>query len=193
MSGEMVEAGHLGGYVAGGDPATYYPELWTWLVQGYGVQSVLDVGCGDGVAVRYFSDVLGIEAHGVDGVPQKDARISRHDYATEGTFFGGARNGGYADLVWSCEFVEHVEEQFVPNFLDSFRIAPLVLMTHAEPGQGGYHHVNCQMPSYWIGAMAAIGFKLDGELTDHTRQLAAWNENPWNHYRRSGLAFRRTS
>lgn len=181
----MVEAGHLGGYVAGGDPATFYPELWTWLVQGYGVKTVLDVGCGDGQAVSFFES-LGAHAIGVDGVQTHDW-VWQHDFTT------GPIVTQPFDLVWCCEFVEHVEEQYVPNFLATFKVAPLVLMTHAEPGQGGYHHVNCQMPSYWIGAMAAIGFKLDGELTHHTRQLAAWNENPWNHYRRSGLAFRKTS
>jgi hypothetical protein len=50
---------HLGGYVEGGDPATYYPDLWKWFVETLMVRSVIDVGCGDGVALKYFRDTLG--------------------------------------------------------------------------------------------------------------------------------------
>ena len=47
---------HLGGYIVGGDDATYYPHLWDWLVSARGVKSVVDVGCGEGHAARYFAD-----------------------------------------------------------------------------------------------------------------------------------------
>lgn len=95
----------------------------------------------------------------------------------------------WVDLVWSCEFVEHVEEQFVRNFLATFACAKYVLMSHALPGQDGHHHVNCRSADYWIGALAAIGYKHDETLTQVTRELAAQNTVPWNHYKRSGLAF----
>jgi SAM-dependent methyltransferase len=196
VTGEIVEAGHLGGYRAGGDEATFYPALWAWLVHDLGVRNVIDVGCGDGVAGRYFQ---GLGQHcsvlGIDGVPQDDQWILEHDYASgpldwKRTIpFAG---GGDADLVWSCEFVEHVEERYVPNFLETFAHGRLVLMTHATPGQDGYHHVNCRESEYWMGALAAIGYHFDDGLTRQARAIAALNPNPWNHFKRSGLAFRRT-
>lgn len=185
----MVQAGHLGGYVPGGDEATIYPDLWRWLVEGpLSVRTVVDVGCGDGVAVRAFRD-LGCLVRGVDGVPQDDTDIIEHDY-TKGPL--GADSGRFMhayQLVWSCEFVEHVEERYLPNFLATFKVGMYVLMTHADPGQPGWHHVNCRPADYWVGALAAAGFSLDPDLTATTRQLAAANPSPWNHYRRSGLAF----
>lgn len=184
--GSMCVQDHLGGFVIGGDPATYYPDLWKWLVHNLGVRSVVDVGCGEGHALKTFR-TLGCSVLGVDGVKQADPDIVVHDYT-----LGPFTNGWTFDLAWSCEFVEHVEEQYVPNFLATFKRAKIVLMTHAEPGQAGYHHVNCRSSDYWQGAMAAAGFRLDIQLSDQTRQVSRLNTNPWNHYARCGLAFRST-
>lgn len=186
-AGEFVTEGHLGGYVRGGDPATLYPDLWAWLVNIRGVKTVLDVGCGDGAALRAFRD-LGCSVIGIDGVAQDDEDIIQHDFAT-GPLLEDV--GDDYDLVWSCEVVEHVEERYLPNLLDSLTRGRLLLMTHAMPGQPGWHHVNCRTSDYWVGVMVTVGFHLDQELTRDTRALAAANLDPNNHYVRSGLAFRR--
>lgn len=183
---------HLGGYAPGGDPDTYYPDLWTWLVEGpEKIRSVLDVGCGDGVALDAFRS-MGCRVLGIEGIPQEDEDIIQHDFTEEAfvTAIADEKPDEF-DLVWSCEFVEHVEERFVGHFLATFACAPLVLMTHAEPGQNGWHHVNCQWPNYWIKRMESIGFDLDAKLTNRTRELARLSESKWNHYARSGMAFRR--
>lgn len=187
MSTADTTASHLGGYVSGGDPATQFPDLWDWLVWSLGVRSVLDLGCGDGQAVQHFRN-LGCDVLGIDGVPQDDIDIIQWDY-TEGAPVIDRE----FDLCWSCEFVEHVEERFMTNILDSMRHCDKVLITHAEPGQAGHHHVNCQAPTYWIEMLSTIGYRLDVQLSDQTRRLAAINQNPWNHYLRSGLAFRRVA
>lgn len=181
---EFVTEGHLGGYYADGDPATFFPELWEHCVTHLGVKSVIDVGCGSGIAVDYFVR-LGCDVLGVDGMAQENPRIVRHDYS-EGPY----RPSRKVDLAWTCEFVEHVEKRFVGNFMATLRDASVVLMTHADPGQPGHHHVNCQPSVYWIGAMEANGFIHDEALTAETRRLAALNLSPWNHYTRSGMAFR---
>lgn len=182
---------HLGGYCEGGDEATYYPELWDWLVNDYAVRSVLDVGCGEGHAVNYFR-TIGIElVLGIDGVAQPNGLIAQHDYTTgpvKGTVLRASGVDRF-DLCWCCEFLEHVEERYLPNVLKTFSIADTLLITHAFPGQSGHHHVNCRSADYWIGAMAAIGYQLDNKLTVVTRELASLNRNPYNHYLRSGMAF----
>jgi SAM-dependent methyltransferase len=180
---EYVTDGHLGGYVKGGDEATSYPDLWRWLVEALEISSVLDVGCGEGQALQFFRN-LGCTVQGIDGIPQPDPDIVQHDFTV-----GPRHLDRHFDLVWSCEFVEHVEERYMPNFLAAFKAGALVLMTHADPGQNGYHHVNCRPADYWIGAMAAAGLQLDVDLTAQTRALARFNTSPWNHYARSGLAF----
>lgn len=179
-----MEGSHLGGYVPGGDKATWYPEMWDWLVARIGIRSVLDIGCGDGQALGYFRE-LGCDVVGIEGVPQEDPAIRCWDYSD-----GAPEIGQTFDLGWSCEFVEHVEERYVPNILNSFAKCRVVLMTHAEPGQEGHHHVNCQPSAYWQGALAAIGYQEDAALTDVTRRLSSINTHPHNHFLRSGRAFR---
>lgn len=184
----LVTDGHLGGYVEGGDPATEYPDLWRWLVEdehGPQVRDVIDVGCGEGVTVDFFAG-LGCNVLGIDGMPQDHPLIVQHDF-TQGELRPRPHS---ADLVWSCEFVEHVEDAHALNYLDVFSVGRLVLMTHAVPGQPGWHHVNCREPAYWIALLASIGYTLDDDLTAETRQLAALNTHPANYYAATGLAFR---
>ena len=184
----MVTDGHLGGYIPGGDPDTTYPEMWDWLVDTWEVKSVLDVGCGDGAGALTHFKGRGIDAFGIEGIPQDNPLIYQHDYTT-GRFEEFQFN---VDLVWSAEFVEHVEEKYAHHFLADFARGRFVLMTHGEPGQPGWHHVNNQPADYWKGALAAIGYEYDEVLTFQARRLAGLNDRPYNHFKRCGLAFRRT-
>jgi hypothetical protein len=162
---------HLGGYWKGGDPNTLATALWRTVVADYSIRSVIDVGCGEGISTKYFSD-LGVEVVGIEGGKQAIKNslvprlIVRHDY-TKGPY----QPKRPVDLVWCCEFVEHVEERYVPNFLVTFAAAKYCLMTHAFPGQDGFHHVNCQLPEYWIRRLGSIGLRYDPQVTERLRGL----------------------
>jgi len=196
-----VDEAHLGGYVRSvsqprmhldatphGDESTWYPRLWQWLVEELGVRSVLDVGCGEGHAAGFFRDA-GCEVIGVDG--SREARLDSvipgdhvvHDFI-EGPFVPDRS----FDLVWSCEFVEHVDERFTHNFLASFAAGKRYLaMTFAPPGTGGWHHVNCRERSYWLDKMQRLGFEPDQALCDRARELAGHG-----HFSRTGEVFVRS-
>jgi hypothetical protein len=83
--------------------------------------------------------------------------------------------------------VEHVEEEFIPNFLATFEDARILMMTHGLHWQGGHHHVNCQRPEYWIEIVENAGFDFLGRETVESRDRAL--QHYWKH---SGLIFRRT-
>lgn len=176
---------HLGGYIVGGDEATLFPDLWTWIADELEVRSVLDVGCGEGQALSHFRKT-GRVVTGIDGIDQDDPDIVRWDYED-----GPRDTLNTYDLCWSCEFVEHVEEKYAPNFLADFARCDALMMTHAAPGQFGHHHVNCRPADYWVGMMAGIGLALDPWLTEKTRALSTANRSPLNHWHRSGLVFRK--
>jgi len=174
MSCGIEKEPHLGGYIVGltkhGDPNSYATELWDWMVDN-GIKSVIDVGCGEGHSTKYFID-KGIEALGVEGgenaynnSPVKD-KLVLHDY-TKGAFVTDKKY----DAIWSCEFVEHVEEKYVENFLSTFDCAENIFLTHAIPGQSGHHHVNCQLSQYWIEKIEKRGFKYDNEKSLMLRAL----------------------
>jgi SAM-dependent methyltransferase len=175
---------HLGGYIAGGDPWTWCPSLWAWLIERYAVKSVIDVGCGEGHALRWFRE-RGCRVHGIDGITQDDPDIEANDYTIgpSDSFFTSRDD---FDLCWCCEFVEHVEERHMPNYLPSLEQGRVIAMTHAEPGQPGWHHVNNQPAAYWKGVLAAIGYRFDWEATIEGRGKA-----PSTHFARSGMIFRR--
>lgn len=177
---------HLGGYRVGGDEATYFPELYLWAVNELKVESVLDVGCGEGQTLRFFEALLPGAVTGIDGVFQPHPAIHQHDY-TDDTFLVNQS----VDLVWCSEMLEHLDEQFLPNLLETFTSskAKLIMITHAFPGQAGHNHINCRNPQYWLGVFAAIGYRFDELLTAQAKAKAAFNQSPWNHFVRSGMVF----
>lgn len=174
------EVPHLGGYLKGGDAGSYYPSLWAWAAEHFKIGSVVDVGCGEGHAIRWFRDVSGCRVLGIEGIEQPDSDIIQHDYTS-----GPWRTRRKFDLCWSCEFVEHVEERYVTNFLATFRAAPLLMMTHAT-GTGGHHHVNAQQPDYWIDLLERDGWRFDWQLTQRARVFT-----PHGYFRDTGLIFLR--
>lgn len=158
-----------------GDPHTWCPDIWQKLIDQYAVKSMIDIGGCLGATARWFLD-RGIDAYLVEAFPpfveksyMPKERLFDHDY-TEGplpldrTF----------DLCWSAEFVEHVEERFMANFLATFAACKYVCLTHAVPNQGGYHHVNEQPTEYWIDKMKGIGFTFHAEETAAMRATADW-------------------
>jgi SAM-dependent methyltransferase len=192
LSAAIVAEGAVGGYCAGGDPATWYPALWTWLCRRYDVRSVLDVGCGEGHSARFLRG-LGCDVRGVDGSSRAiDASVIadavvRHDFR-DGPFFADRP----FDMVWSCEFVEHVAARFEQNVLRTLACATtLIALTHAFPGQPGHHHVNCRGNAYWIHRIEELGFRCAVDETRAARAVALRDCAEVNHFARSGLLFLR--
>jgi SAM-dependent methyltransferase len=191
---KMVKDGHLGGYIPGGDPGTWCPALWTWAIERFRVRSMLDVGCGEGHSARYFQ-ARGCAVLGVEGCSRALAdsvipgRVAAHDF-TRGPFIPPQP----FDLVWSCEFLEHVASRYEPNILATFaHAAKVILVTHAFPRQkDGYHHVNCRPSSYWIGRIESLGFTCHVPLTLEARTITLRDFSGVNHFARSGLVFVRS-
>ena len=190
--------GHLGGFVQSsanpapsgldvshGDPATWTPQLWDWCVAALGVTSVLDVGCGEGHCAHYFAS-LGCKVTGVDG----SATALQGSKISDRHFLHDFQQGPFApaepvDLIWSCEFVEHVYERYCKNFLHTFSFAKKYLMvTYAPPGQLGWHHVNCQPAEYWIERMQDVGCQFSKSLTRDARGQCSSG-----HFKTKGLVF----
>lgn len=178
-----TERPDLGGNIRYGDANTFAPILWNYLIDCFGVSSMLDVGCGEGHAVRFFAK-HGVHSHGIDGLLSNVQRavypIALHDLLS----------GPYimpVDLVWSCEVTEHIIPEKVDYFLETLANGKVVAMTHAQPGQAGYHHVNCQPDDYWISAMARYGYTL-ARTQPIFRQIAE-KELCQNYFQSSGLVF----
>lgn len=169
MSGTVIDEQRpdLGGNIRHGDMNTFHPKLWNLLIERFAIRSMLDVGCGEGHTVNFFQR-KGVLAHGIDGLISNVKRsvtpIALHDLLA----------GPYVmpvDFVWSCEVAEHIGEDKVHHLIETLANGNVVAMTHALPGQDGYHHVNLKDDAYWIDLMEKRGFVLD-QNNNAFRELA---------------------
>jgi SAM-dependent methyltransferase len=191
LSDKMAKAGHLGGYIPGGDDGTWFPRLWTWAIRRFELTSVLDVGCGEGHTAKFFLD-QGCDVLGIEGCAEAirhsaiPGKIALHDFTT-----GPMRPGRTYDLIWSCEFLEHVEARYVPNMMETFAHAgKAIMITHALPGQPGHHHVNCRPNSYWVREIERLGFACHiSDTLEARRASLPDNDVRINFFARSGLVF----
>ena len=154
---------HLGG----GEVRCWEDEgTLDWAIQTFNVKSMIDIGCGQACQVKLARE-KGLEAIGIDADPRvltPDLHI-KHDFAKEKFSIDQK-----FDLAWSCEFLEHVYEEYIPNYMPAFQSAKIVICTHAPPGRPGTHHVNCQTPDYWKDVFYQYGFRWDEQGTQMIRQ-----------------------
>jgi SAM-dependent methyltransferase len=181
----ITDANGLPGHLGGHENETHIDEgALDYLINRFGVKSYLDVGCGPGGMVE-LAHSKGLKSLGIDG----DFTLTRPDssrYVLHDFTVGPAPVEGLWDLGWSCEFLEHVSEQYMDNYMDAFMKCKRIVVTHAFPGQGGHHHVNEQDPNYWFQQFGKRGFLLDMVTTDRIRTASTMAER---YIRVSGMVF----
>jgi SAM-dependent methyltransferase len=184
----LPEGAHLGGFSFGSEPGTWAPEVWTELLRIYNPKKVVDLGAGEGQIAEWFAE-HGCDVLAVEGAPEAVKACRIRGLRTEQVDLTVRKpEVDDVDLVWCSEFVEHVEERHVAKILDTFAAAKVVALTHAIPGDFGYHHVNCKPSDYWIEKLAERGFRYREDLSDRLRSSA--NEKA-RCIRRSLLVFER--
>ena len=163
-----TEEFHLGGNIAEGDPFTFAPLVWNYLIHRFAIKSVLDLGSGLGYSSQYFFR-SGLQVIATDGLKENCAKSIYPSFycdITKSSLFCRV------DLVHCQEVVEHIEEAFLENLLQSLACGKFILMTHALPGQGGYHHVNEKPTEYWVEHLRRYNCHVLAEDTARVRKLA---------------------
>ena len=166
---------HLGGSIAGGDPYTYCPATWRYVLDRFCIRSVLDLGSGCGNASWWFHK-HGCQVLAVDGLVDSAGSAAYPTLAHDNTRGPVCTR---VDLVYCHEVVEHIEEQYLDHLLRSLMCGRYILMTHAIPGQPGYHHVNCQHPEYWLEHLGKRNCTLLLADTQRIRALAEKENSPY--------------
>jgi hypothetical protein len=170
---------HLGGHLGKTNLDT---TIITSIQDVFNIKTMIDIGCGPG-GMKQVAEALDIEWLGIDGdytLPNKD-EITIHDF-TEGPL----NLEGDFDLAWSTEFLEHVEEKYVANYMPVFAKARLAIVTAATPGTEGTHHVNCKDLMYWTKVFGQYGFKY---LENETAQLKSISNMRKDFFKRHGMVF----
>ena len=149
-------------------------------------KTFLDVGCGPGGQIEVAKS-FGLQAFGLDGDPimAKNPAVQLCDFSVTkvtSDILEALPESGYFDIGWSTEFLEHVDAEFIPNYMPAFALCKYVVITHATPGQGGYHHVNEQLFAYWEKIFAEYGLVHDKGLTKRIRKLSTMRTKKINHF-----------
>lgn len=116
---------------------------------------VLDVGCGPGIYVDALRRV-GVDADGIDPDPRcPHTRLSVFDDAF-------AQYANQYDLCLCLEVAEHIPAHLANDLVARLvSVAPVIVFSAAQPGQGGHGHINCQPPDYWAHKFACHNYVLD--------------------------------
>ena len=176
---------HLGGNFPNGDPATWCPSAWKFLIDKYQIKSAIDVGSGRGWEAKWFKE-QGVETIAIEGLQENV------DNAVHPTILIDLTEKYFenpVDFVNCIEVVEHIDEKYLNNLLTTICQGKYLLMTHAVPGQKGWHHVNCQPSEYWINHLSSRGYELLEDDSKTIQQLSAADGG--KHIARNGMVFRR--
>jgi len=166
---------HLGGHAG----KTHLDKMAiAWIKEKFLAKSFLDIGCGTGGMVEYATS-QGLDAVGIDGDHTlkrfDDSKFILHDFTN-----GPCPLSKQYDFGWSCEFVEHVYEKYIPNYIQSFQNCKVVMITYAPPGWVGHHHVNCQEEYYWIDKFKGYGLEYRKDWTEELRKISSMNTKKGN-------------
>ena len=144
-----------------------------YLKDTFNAKTYLDIGCGPGGMVE-LAEQIGLDSLGIDGDYTLD-RYNKNRFLIHDFTKGPAPVRGTYDIGWSVEFVEHVYETYIPNYVQAFQSCKVLLLTYAPPGWEGHHHVNLQEEKYWIDTMSEYGLRYEAELTKEVRQKSTLN------------------
>lgn len=152
------------------------------------VESVVDVGCGEGWWGHEFTKHLpwSITTLGIDGEYVGSCAIPMEAVDLGHRFDLGRR----FDVAVCLEVAEHLPPERADGFVgDLCRLADTVVFSAAMPRQGGVGHVNCRPPAYWADLFRHEGYGWEDPI-----RRRVWQDQrvePW--YASNLLIFRNGS
>lgn len=139
--------------------------------------SVIDFGCAIGDFVKGFENI-GIRSIGIEGSKNAIPYMVTKEYIIH-----DLRKPfvcGRYDLCQCLEVAEHIEPEYVNQFIENLCMASEnILISAAPPGQKGHHHVNCQPIEYWDKQFKQINFERDDNTADKIkREIFLYKDKP---------------
>ena len=171
---------HLGGHL---NRTNTDEPLLKHIKDRFNIRSMLDIGCGPG-GMKEVANNMGIDWYGIDG---DSSVLTNTDHSLVHDFtLGEAPMVKSFDLIWCTEFLEHVEEKYIPNYMPLFKLGHLAVVTAAPPGWPGHHHVNCREESYWVDVFKNYDLFFDEKLSFEFKTLSQMRKN---FFKRAGMVF----
>lgn len=150
-------------------------------------ESVVDVGCGEGMWLSLFSACGVQKIVGMDGdYVQRQRLLIPEDCFFPTDLTQTFDHSERFSLAISLEVAEHLPESSARMFVSSLvRLADVVLFSAAIPGQGGTNHLHEQWPEYWTSLFEEHGY----HVVDAIRPLIWSNDSVAVWYRQNMLIF----
>ena len=126
------------------------------------IESVLDLGCGQGAWLKVWDENGVPDITGIDGpyVDQETLLIEQTHFEA-GDLTRPIRLGRKFDLVQCLEVAEHIPPEASATLVENLTShGSVLLFSAATPGQGGEHHINEQTPEFWRNLFAAHEYVL---------------------------------
>jgi ubiquinone/menaquinone biosynthesis C-methylase UbiE len=159
-------------------------------------RTLLDVGCGMGVAVRYHRDIGGIKAYGIDfAKPAIEAwhEMGVKDWCLVASAESIPFHDNEFDMVTCMDMMEHVPEANVDQVLrEIYRVSKndflfmicLVPSQHKMPHDGSEPHICLKTAEWWVEKMGRIGYRYRLNPTSNGRMLHCLARKDENKHRR---------
>jgi hypothetical protein len=163
-------------------------EILLLLYQIIQPKSVIDVGCGTGLWLKVWDEVIGVNDYlGIEGpyVKPEMLRVPINKVLFKDLKDPIALDRKY-DIATSLEVAEHLPESSASQFISTLTsLSDIILFSAAIPYQEGTYHINEQYPEYWAKHFKELGFI----PVDYLRPLIWNNPNIQYWYRQNILLF----
>lgn len=159
------------------ETGTYIPMIGLSYIrllykEGYfdGFKTLLDVGCGTGMAVRYHREIGGINAYGIDFAKPAMGmwkEICADNYCSVASAEAIPFRDETFDMVTCTDVMEHIPEENVSQALKEIyrvgknRFFMTIALNPAEKKMpdGSEPHICLKKPEWWIEKMGRIGYR----------------------------------
>jgi hypothetical protein len=119
---------------------------------------LVDLGAGCGVYGHRFA-IHGVDVVSIDGVTPPPEHSYPVPVQTRDLTEPFENVWGRFDIALCLEVAEHIPEELSEAFLDNAtRFSDRLVLSAAQPNQGGHHHVNERPKRYWVAKLAAKGW-----------------------------------
>ncbi|MDD5302698.1 MAG: class I SAM-dependent methyltransferase [Elusimicrobia bacterium] len=119
---------------------------------------LVDLGAGCGVYGHRFAK-NGVDVVSIDGVVPPAEHSYPVVFQARDLTVPFENVWGEFDLALCLEVAEHIPEALAGAFLDNLlRFSDRLILSAAQPNQGGHHHVNERPKRYWVARLAEKGF-----------------------------------
>lgn len=146
------------------------------IAERYHPVSVLDLGCGSGAYLKFFSAQGSQHILGVDGFRMRSGYLQPDEYL-QYDLGKSLHLDKQFSLVLCVEVIEHLPATAEQTLLDNIvrHASERIVFSAARPGQPGIGHINCRPIDHWLKQFAARGWYVNAIDTLAMRSLATFS------------------